>query len=612
MESKKIIIPLAAVVIIVAAILVAVAVSDNGKGPSVETEAVTVTAYDMSYLIYDQKDPRSQEPAKDISEYLTGDFEFLTKKGQGEVLYCTMDTFVQLISKDLKDEYSITSEDIGKASTFKVSDNQGNLVCQVAFDTSDMTIGEAGSLDEKFKSNDLENTTMEQLQMVMKDVVKPGQPYQFSFAGYGLDAIEKDGKLYFPLDLMSLELQRAGLTRAFLYSSDEHMLFQYAASRQLDVEFINGSDSHATMNKIVSSSYSKYKNDKGVINPPAYMLEHVRDMFYFLMDNYYGLNSVTGFKSMSDFIKNNKYGDQLVSPDPTERATAYKIIVGLLEDNHTSYTASTLLGEDDSISESAYIQDLHVDRSVLRQKLSADRDAVLKAEGVEKITDVRYSSDGKTAYFSFDQFEEVTYYHEELTPEERLEDTYYLFVHNLNEIKAHGGVKRVVIDDTVNGGGSVITMGKLLALMSKDNNARISFAYENSGTVTDLQFRVDSNGDGVYDEKDCYGQYFDFYILTSSFSFSCGNAWPFMSKQNGVAQIIGTKSGGGEMTVDSRLFPFGVEIGNSSLRHMCFYDYETQKWKGDEAGQPVDKEILTGWYDVDEMSKAIDSMKASS
>ncbi len=45
---------------------------------------------------------------------------------------------------------------------------------------------------------------------------------------------------------------------------------------------------------------------------------------------------------------------------------------------------------------------------------------------------------------------------------------------------------------------------------------------------------------------------------------------------------------------------------------MCFYDYETQTWKGDENGQPVDKEILTGWYDVDAMSKEIDSMKASS
>jgi hypothetical protein len=154
-------------------------------------------------------------------------------------------------------------------------------------------------------------------------------------------------------------------------------------------------------------------------------------------------------------------------------------------------------------------------------------------------------------------------------------------------------------------------MGKLLALMSDDNYARINFAYENSGTVTELEFRVDSNGDGVYDENDCFGQYFDFYILTSSFSFSCGNAFPFHAKCNGIAHVMGVKSGGGEMTVDGMLFPFGVSMKNSSLRHMSYYDHETQTWKGDEAGQPVDIKILTGWYDVDAVSEAIDNYKTS-
>ncbi len=610
--DKKIIIPLAVVVIVAVAVLVAVAVSDGGKDAPVSTETVSVTAYDMSYMIYDPKDPRSQEPAKDISEYLTGEFDFLIKKDQGEVLYCTMDTFIQLFAKDLKEGFGVTSEDEGKASVMTVTNDKGNRVCQIGFDASDMTISETGSLDETLKSNSLKNTLMEQLKFEMKDIVAASRPYLFSFEGYGLDPIERDGKFYYPLDLMSLSVQRADMMRAFVYSSDDKMLFQYAASGQMGAEFINGSDSHATISKIVSSSYSKYANDKDVINPPAYMLEYVRGLFYFLMDNYYGLDSVTGYKSMSEFIKNNRYSDQLVSPDPTERTAAYKIVVALLQDLHTSYTASELLGEDSSIRDSSYVQCMHSDRLVLRDKLSADRDAVLKAEGVEKITDVRYSSDGRTAYFSFDQFGEVQYYHETLTPEERLLDTYYLFVNNLNEIKNHGGVQRVIIDDTVNGGGTVVTMGKILALLSKDNLSRIYFAYENSGIVTELQFSVDSNDDGVYDERDCFGQYFDFYILTSTFSYSCGNALPFMAKYNGVAQVIGTKSGGGEMTVDSRMFPFGIEIGNSSLRHMCFYDYETQTWKGDENGQPVDKEVLTGWYDVDAMSKEIDSMKASS
>jgi len=610
MESKKIVIPLAVVVIVIVAIIAAMALSDGGREPSVDTETVSVTAYDMSYMIYDEKDPRSQEPAKDISEYLTGEFEFIVKKGQGEVLYSTVDTFVQLLANDLKEGYNVTSERSGKTCTMTFTDDNGNAVCMISFDASDMTIAETGSIGEIFVSNSLENTVMEQMKMDINAVVQ-GKPFTFSFAGYGLDAIERDGKIYFPLDLLSLELQRTDLCRAFVYSSDDGMLFQYSASGQMGVRFINGTDPQATMTGIVSSSYSKYKNDEGVINPPAYMLEYARGLFYFVMDNYYGLNSVTGFKSMSEFVRNNGYSDQLVSPDPTERTIAYKIVIALIQDGHTGYTASSLLGENNSINASDYVQSLRNDRTVLRSILSAEREAVLKEEGVENATDVRYSSDGRTAYFSFDSFECVTYYHETLTPEERLADTYYLFVDRLNEIKEHGGVKRVIIDDSVNGGGSVVTMGKILALLSEDNYARMSFAFENSGAVSELEFRVDSNGDGVYDENDCFGQYFDFYILTSTFSFSCGNALPFLAKCNGLAQIIGTKSGGGEMTVDSRLLPFGIEINNSSLRHMSFYDRETQTWKGDEFGQPVDKEILTGWYDVDAISEAIDSQETS-
>lgn len=612
MESKKIIIPLVAAVIIIAAIIVAMSVSDGGKEPSVSTETVTVNAYDMSYLIYDEKDPRSQEPPKDISEYLTGEFGLLIKKDQGEVLYATVDTLADMIAGDLKEGFSLTCDRSGKAFTMSFINEEGKQVCQLVFDASNMSITETGSLDDIFTTSDPKDTTMEQTKLDMKDIVNPGSPFVFSFAGYGLDAIEKDGLIYFPLDLMSLELQRASLARAFVYSADDNMLFQYSASEQLDVKFINGSDPDATMMKIVSSSYSKYKNDKGVINPPAYMLEHVRNMFYFLMDNYYGLNSVTGFRSMSDFVKNNGYSEQLVSPDPEERTVAYKIIIAQLADLHTSYGGSKLLGENGSINVSDHLQYMLYDRSMLRNMLSAERAEVLKAEGVDDATEVRYSSDGRTAYFSFDNFQNAKYYHETLTPEERLADTYYLFVDRLNQIKDHGGVERVVLDDTVNGGGIVIIMGKLLALMSDDNYARINFAYENSGTVTDLEFRVDSNGDGVYDENDCFGQYFDFYILTSSFSFSCGNAFPFHAKCNGIAQVMGVKSGGGEMTVDGMLFPFGVSMKNSSLRHMSYYDHETQTWKGDEAGQPVDIRVLTGWYDVDAISEAIDSHNASS
>ena len=595
----------AAVVIAVAA--AAIVLTSDGDKPSYSTETVAVTAYDMSSLIYAEKDPRSHDPAKDISEYLVGDFDMVIKKGQGEVLYATMDTVAKLLEKEFKDGASISVEESGEAHIMTFSSG-GQAIAQISVDCSDRSICDAGSADV-FIDHSPGTTVFEQMDCSM-DMVVEGQQYIFSFDGYGLDPIEDGGKTYFPLGLISLELQRIDAPRAFICSTADNMLFIYSQTGQLDAKFVNGSAGETSIAEIIGASYDQYRDAKGTINPPAYMLEHTRDLFYFMMDNYYGLNSVTGFESMSDYVRNNGYSDKLVSSDPTERTVAYKVIVGYLQDCHTKYASSAVLGEDDDIDAKDYIQCLRSDRSVLRSVLQAQRGDFLAAEGVENISEVRYSSDGRTAYFSFDNFEIATYYNGTLTPEERLQDTYYLFVDRFSEIKAHGGVERVVIDDTCNGGGVVFIMGKLLALMSKDNNSRFAFANSNSGLVTEISCRVDSNGDGEYDERDVFGNDFDFYILTSSFSFSCGNSFPCLAKMNGIATVIGTKSGGGEMTVSNAIFPFGQSFGYSSLRHVSFYDHGTQTWKGIENGQPVDYEILSGWYDVDAISDVIDEFEA--
>lgn len=73
-----------------------------------------------------------------------------------------------------------------------------------------------------------------------------------------------------------------------------------------------------TIDKVVGESYKQYAKDTkdGVRYVlPQYMLEHTRDLFIYVMDQYYGLASVLGYKSMKDYIHNTAYTDGLISED---------------------------------------------------------------------------------------------------------------------------------------------------------------------------------------------------------------------------------------------------------------------------------------------------------
>ncbi|MCR5456888.1 MAG: hypothetical protein K6F14_02295 [Clostridiales bacterium] len=177
--------------------------------------------------------------------------------------------------------------------------------------------------------------------------------------------------------------------------------------------------------------------------------------------------------------------------------------------------------------------------------------------------------------------------------------------HNKAEGAEKGSVEVVIIDDSLNGGGYVAVMGKLLALMSKDNKADLYFKNDNNGLLFKYSYRVDSNNDGAYDEKDCFGQYFTFVIITSPYSFSCGNAFPFYASHMGVAYIAGLKSGGGECTVDSILLPFGQMINHSSNYHIGWYNEETKEFSGDEGGSSINIVLAMNLYDIEKVSETV-------
>ena len=103
-----------------------------------------------------------------------------------------------------------------------------------------------------------------------------------------------------------------------------------------------------------------------------------------------------------------------------------------------------------------------------------------------------------------------------------------LFVANfktLNKAKADPEIKYFVIDISTNGGGSIDMLAAMIAFLTGDNKANVIYKNMLTGQMITDTYEVDINLDGKFDEQD-KGQACDFHvaIVTSSASFSCGNA----------------------------------------------------------------------------------------
>ena len=155
-------------------------------------------------------------------------------------------------------------------------------------------------------------------------------------------------------------------------------------------------------------------------------------------------------------------------------------------------------------------------------------------------------------------------------------------------------------------------MGRLLALLSKNNTSTLYFLNDLNNTVNKQVYHVDTNNDGLYDDKDCYGNVFkNIYILTSPVSFSCGNAFPIMAqKQNDNIKIFGAKSGGGECVVGENYLSNGMGFVHSSNEHIIIYDEAKQTYEGVEAGVSVDGTLkYNDFYNMDAMVQCINKIK---
>ncbi len=539
------------------------------------------------------------ESGKSIENYSVGNFVFKTQSTEELIPYVSLETYANMVKPHLLDGFESEVFDAYENGSWYVKDPDGDYVFAVETFPKDKTIYRGGSLSGAIKEGkDYSKSSLMVRMDVDADAIrgqeKDGSAY---YGNTSYKVYRRNSETYYPLSL---------LDSAFGSETGIYHLYNYNRIIQFD-EYEKLTEFKYLINNQEMTVFSEMKSyiNSFLQTMPSYLMEDRANAFLYIMDNYYGLAYTRRIGSMARYYKQQSYYDYFFSNDDDKRNEAFYAAVGLLDDGHSA------VSEDSSApwyTKAFGYGGSHLQEMInVRNNLTSTRGSFYSNLN-KQVGDVLYSTSGKLAFFSFDSFsfDENAYNGNNLKPDLYLTDTFFYFIHAFEEIKAHGGVETIVIDVSINGGGVVGIMMKLLALLSKDNEAPMYFMEDTTLMVEKDVISVDSNGDNHYDETDCYGNDFNFAFLTSGYSFSCGNALPFYASKNGYAKVIGQTSAGGECAVAESYLPSGEHFYHSSNLHLGYFDEKSRIWEGDEGGAPVNYVIdYANFYNLDYLDQLL-------
>ena len=414
------------------------------------------------------------------------------------------------------------------------------------------------------------------LPSLQTDKIKAKERTVVRLGDYGLKMFVIDGKLYVPFQAISVvffEIVNC------VFNGDDYYIV-------LDV-FNDGN----TVHKAFESGRSPRASRSRLMAEYNYrVLCLTFDMNYCLKDQ----RAQVGKDNIKDFnssIFAAGLGFDLLSTDTTLYDMALvRFLESYIDDGHTSYFEPSLYQPKGAVS---FYNDYR--KTVLGprySRLGTERSKLLKLRGAAGgKPGLFYVSDGgteKMAVIAFDGFEMGVTSGISPTDEDYYEklaeaNTYAFFKAAFADIGTHASVKNVVFDLSINGGGTVNQC--LAALCFLEDPDKFTFAQRNQldGSVTKFKYNVtDENGDSL--KKSGY----HFYVLTSSFSFSCGNTFPSVCKYQLGVPVVGKKSGGGAGVVKPTQTTDGATFQTSSSREILGYDGGTFSI---DAGVPVDLDI---------------------
>ena len=429
-------------------------------------------------------------------------------------------------------------------------------------------------------------------------------PLTLRLGDYGIDLRGGEDGLYLPLGTLSdlyatTDNRYTVYNGEKLYAEDYMEVFQTGSAIELDEDF--GAPFHAPR--------------------AADLAEFTYRELCFNIDTFYGrpgqeyLHEALEKASLDEILSKEypRVKRLLLSADYTDFFAGLSLLLhGCLFDGGHTGMISKLLWEDEDLLTAA-LEPLFEEECAV-PFLAALFGGMGSAPGSEA-QEAAYQKDfyleqGDTAMIRFHAFEVDSdawkaYYAG--TGEMPLEgDTLGTVYAGLRRAASNPAIKNVVFDVSCNDGGNSGAMVAVEWLTTGQGSVR----YRNrlTGQTQIGSVRVDANFDGVFDERDRPFTQFRYAVLTSSYSFSCSNAFPFFMREQG-AMILGEQSSGGACAIRISAAG-GIEFSMSSA-DSCIV---TETGGSVDNGCPVDVELLAEagdpyapFYDLAVISEAMNS-----
>ena len=316
----------------------------------------------------------------------------------------------------------------------------------------------------------------------------------------------------------------------------------------------------------------------------------------FMMYELYGKTQNTAVRDFDNFIKDKDYKEDLLSLDAVKYDEAMsKFLLQGIDDCHTSIEYPSLFNEPTFAKANGYLVKYEgtrrTDLTNNNIKNTNQRsDAKVKA-GLEIVNE--------TAFIAFDKFSTnfelkgINEYSDE-DPNQYAEDVMNLFLASFNKIKKNENIKNVVIDLTCNSGGKTASMAFLISFLTRDPTISVNLQLDES--IVEYHYQADLDQDGVFaSENDSFQGKYNFYVLTSNTTFSCGNLFATTCKNNNLAKIIGQRSAGGSCII-SYLTNSSGYLYHSSSEYINVLKTKDNEYVNNDFGVEVDIELDSSYF----------------
>ncbi|PZW01545.1 S41 family peptidase [Metamycoplasma auris] len=328
----------------------------------------------------------------------------------------------------------------------------------------------------------------------------------------------------------------------------------------------------------------------------------------FVMDYFYGLKRYKKFDSFEKYIGED-YKKKFLSTNPEEFHQAYiDVFHKKLNELHTridslsyynGYTEESLRNSKLAKDSKKYYGDYYNEFFKTQGELQDNFKKTFKKDldKLELDDHIRFVGDD-TAILSTFGFADAT--KDQIADKNNTwrYDTYFLMKNLMEKIKAKKEIKNIILDLSLNGGGSVQAMIRTLGFLT--NNKVVNREYDVLNKIGSKTLsQVDVFGDNKF-TKHNYDKY-KWTALVGINTFSAANQATSIIKEMGIAKIIGQKSGGGMSAVIPATLLDGTTITMSSPNNATY----GEKYDDIEGGiEPYVKLDYKDFYDNEKVKQA--------